>query len=241
MTNYMVNKKKKLYVFVCLRLLVWYYFPNIKIHWGGDLFFFFAHRHTRSKNNKNYCMKRGQYPLHMNVKWDDRTFWPARRHFIISFLYFCLPLSLSKYFSSSTTMSQQRVRYLEPRRNRKRVCPPQRAPVNLQAHLSLYGHSDVKGQASVVVSRGLCGFTPAMYFLSESRIAVLSLRLTAIIEVTSSCVCSEGWLRDKRPGLLGGLAVNIAVVLEVDDVLCREGIHLCLCVFCGKEHQWWSR
>lgn len=47
-------------------------------------------------------------------------------------------------------------------------------------------------------------------------------------------MCWEGQLRDKKPSLLGGLAVNIAVVVEVDDVLCGEGMHsamlMCVCV-----------
>lgn len=46
-------------------------------------------------------------------------------------------------------------------------------------------------------------------------------------------MCWEGRLRDKKPGLLGGLAVNIAVVVELDDVLCGEGMHsamlMCVC------------
>lgn len=47
-------------------------------------------------------------------------------------------------------------------------------------------------------------------------------------------MCSEGWLRDKRPSLLGGQAVNITVVLEVNDALCGEGMCICVCVCAGK-------
>lgn len=48
-------------------------------------------------------------------------------------------------------------------------------------------------------------------------------------------MCWEGRLRDKKPGLLGGLAVNIAVVVELDDVLCGEGdaqcyVDVCVCL-----------
>ena len=43
-------------------------------------------------------------------------------------------------------------------------------------------------------------------------------------------MCRDGRLRDEKPGLpWGGLAVNIAAVVEVDDVLCGEG-RLYLCV-----------
>lgn len=70
------------------------------------------------------------------------------------------------------------------------------------------------------------------YFLSESRIAVLSCRLAAIVgSHLQHCLCREGRLRDKKPGLPGrGLAVNIALVVEVDDALCGEGdTQSCVC------------
>lgn len=39
-------------------------------------------------------------------------------------------------------------------------------------------------------------------------------------------MCGECRLCDKKPGLPGGeLDVDIAVVVEVDDVLCGEGTH----------------
>lgn len=73
------------------------------------------------------------------------------------------------------------------------------------------------------------------YFLSESRIAVLSRRLAANVgSHLQYCLCREGRLRDKKPGLPGrGPAVNIALVVEVDDALCGEGDaqrSVCVCV-----------
>lgn len=68
-------------------------------------------------------------------------------------------------------------------------------------------------------------------FLLESRIAAVSCRPPAIVgRHLEQCVCRDGRLRDEKPGLpWGGLAVNIAAVVEVDDVLCGEG-RLYLCV-----------
>lgn len=146
---------------------------------------------------------------------------------------------LSKYFSFFEDTQPSQDETLPPS-NRKRVCPPPRAPVILYVRLCLYSPADVKGS-------GLC------YCFSRtevpqirdsrrrltscfvSRIAVPSCRLPAIVgshlDTALRALWQEAWPpRGRVGGGEGRLAVNISgVVTDAGDVLCREWM-LCLCV-----------